>query len=80
MILSLSALVLASCTADYQCNCTVTDTYNGSTNVTTQTTTLVGVSKALAESSSDCISMDQTYTNSSGDTEIYKKDCTITKK
>lgn len=80
IILSLSALVLASCTADYQCTCTITDTYNGSTDVSTSNTTLIGVSKAQAENSNDCVSYDQTSTDNSGNNEIYKRTCTITKK
>lgn len=81
ILLSLSAMALVSCTADYECNCTITETSGGSTDVSTDKTTLIGVTKAQAESSYDCISYSDTYVNNStGNTSTYKQECTITKK
>ena len=78
-LLSLTAVALVSCKADYECNCTVTDTDLGGTTVSTDKTTLIGVTKAQAESDYDCVSYTDTYT-SSGSTSTTKRECTITKK
>jgi hypothetical protein len=79
ILLSLSAMALVSCTADYECNCTITQTNSGGTTVSTDKSTLIGVTKAQAESAYDCASYDQT-SSSDGSTSTYSQQCTITKK
>jgi len=80
LTLAIAGIALASCTADYECNCTVTDTWGGSTTISTDETTLIGVSQAQAEQDYDCVSYTQTSTASDGTVSVYERDCTITKK
>lgn len=80
IIASMAIIALGSCKKDYLCECTSTDTSGGSTNVSTSTTEFKDVKKKYVESSYDCISYDEVYTNSNGDVSTYKTDCTISKK
>lgn len=78
-ILALGAVTLSACKGNYKCSCTETDTSNGNTTVTTDESTLTDVSKQQAEQDYDCVSYEQTYTDSQGQVSTTKRDCTITK-
>jgi hypothetical protein len=82
LILSLAVVALASCKKDYTCACTETDVdvSAGTTDVYTSEVTIKDVSKKTVESSSECVSYDETYVDEDGDTYTYTVDCTITKK
>lgn len=78
-ILTVSIAALASCTKDYTCECTITETYGGNTDVNTSEVIVKDVSKSTVESASDCVSYDQTYVEYDGEVYTEKVDCTITK-
>ena len=82
LILALAVVALASCKKDYTCACTETETdvSAGTTDVYTSEVTIKDVSKKTVESSSECVSYDETYVDEDGDTYTYTVDCTITKK
>ena len=80
LTLALAGLAMASCTADYECRCTVTDTWGGNTSTDIYTVQKLGVTQGQVESDYDCVSYEQTYTDSQGDVSLYSQDCTITKK
>ena len=81
-VAALGMLTLASCKKDYTCACTETETdvSAGTTDVYTSEVTIKDVSKKTVESSSECVSYDETYVDEDGDTYTYTVDCTITKK
>lgn len=78
-IVAIGALALTACKADYKCSCTITDTSGGSTTVSTDETTLINVTKEQAEHDNNCVSSEDTYTDSQGNVSTTKRDCTITK-
>ncbi|MDX2359436.1 MAG: hypothetical protein QNK23_01425 [Crocinitomicaceae bacterium] len=78
--LSIAALALASCTADYDCACTYTDVSGGTTTISSNTTTLIGVTQTQAEQDYNCVSYEQSYTDNTGTVSTSTQDCTITKK
>lgn len=79
IIASLAILALGSCKKNYTCECTTTETYGGSTDVSLSTTELTDMKKKYVESSSDCVSSESTYTSSNGDVSTTNIDCTIKK-
>jgi hypothetical protein len=77
LIASMALIAFASCKKNYICECTETDTYGGTTTVSTSTTEFNDVKKKYVESSYDCVSYTSTNTNSDGNVSTYKVDCTI---
>lgn len=76
---SIAVMALVSCKKDYTCECTETYTSNGTTETSVSSVVIKDVSKKTINNASECVSYEETSTNSNGSIYITKVDCTIEK-
>lgn len=67
-------MVLASCKKDYSCSCTDTDTYNGTTEVTTYSYKVEGATKKQAQAA--CNEAKVSYVDGA---DSYETQCDLSK-